>query len=616
MRIKFVRINIHNFLSIADESVNLEDMGFTIVTGINNRKTDNASSNGSGKSSIFNAIFYVLTGETAQGVSNNIENIFSNPDDCWVEIELYVDSDKFVIKRIKSPRPDLKISINDNDVSGKGIKESSKILQDYLPDITAMFLSNVIILGQGLPNKFTDGTPSMRKDKLERLTKSDFIIQTIRDKLDRRLLELKTSLRLAEDEKVANRSKYTVYENQLAKAVQELHSMEDATPADLPAINKLESELKKKEQSLNEDLAKLSVSISEKQQEQRTILEQWVLDNYDEYLGIVPKFNEACSKYNTLLGELKSIENQYKKYSKFPRGVCPTCGQPVKDLDVITSLEAELKAKKDEVSKSKAENLRIEQEKKAIEQEFNKKRSEASNQSAHELNELLNENKSKTAELSEIRKSLNNIYADKLAIENFNTKKANLEKTVNEYQEELSKLDSSYLEIDKSITKYNAHIRVIQNMITLTKREFRCVLLENVIKYIDTKAKIYSKYVFDTDLLTFELNENYIDIKYDGKYYEALSGGEKQKVDIIIQLAIRDLLSTQLGVRSSLICFDEVFDNLDAHGCQKIIDLISKMKDIESVFIISHHAAELQISYDNHIEVEKSEAGISKITLY
>ena len=77
MRIKFVGIRIHNFLSIADESINLEDMGFTIVTGINNRKTDNASSNGSGKSSIFNAICYALTGETAQGVSNNIENIFA-----------------------------------------------------------------------------------------------------------------------------------------------------------------------------------------------------------------------------------------------------------------------------------------------------------------------------------------------------------------------------------------------------------------------------------------------------------------------------------------------------------------------------------------------------------
>ena len=99
MRIKFVGIRIHNFLSIADESISLEDMGFTIVTGINNRKTDNASSNGSGKSSIFNAICYALTGETAQGVSNNIENIFSNPDDCWVEIELYVDSDRFVIRR-------------------------------------------------------------------------------------------------------------------------------------------------------------------------------------------------------------------------------------------------------------------------------------------------------------------------------------------------------------------------------------------------------------------------------------------------------------------------------------------------------------------------------------
>ena len=38
--------------------------------------------NGSGKSSVFNAISYALTGETLQGLSNNIENVYGNKEDC------------------------------------------------------------------------------------------------------------------------------------------------------------------------------------------------------------------------------------------------------------------------------------------------------------------------------------------------------------------------------------------------------------------------------------------------------------------------------------------------------------------------------------------------------
>lgn len=616
MRIKFSRITIHNFLSIADETISLEDMGFTIVTGINNRRADNASSNGSGKSTIFNSIFYALTGETAQGISNNIENIFTNPDDCWVEIELYVDKDRFVIKRIKSPRPDLKIYLNDNDISGKGIKESSKILHDYLPDITPMYLSNVVILGQGLPNKFTDGTPSMRKDKLERLTKSDFIIQSIREKLDRRLLELKSNLRSSEDSRVANRSRYDVYSNQLTKSKIEYDSIKQETELDLTAQAALEQEMKDKEQSLKDSIAKLSIDISQKQSENLAILKQFTLQTDEAYSSLTNQLNIELSTYNKLLGELKSIENQYKKYSKFPKGICPTCGQQIEDLNIMESLEQELKAKQKEVNESNTRKLDLEQNRNLAESNFNKRRLEASKLTESELNDLQVRHKQALDELDRVRKDLSDIYALKLAAENKKLNEERLKNTILECEQELKLLDNDLSDIDKAINKYNAHIRVIQNMITLTKREFRCVLLENVIKYINMKAKIYSKYVFDTDLLTFELNENYIDIKYDGKYYEALSGGERQKVDIIIQLAIRDLLSTQLGVRSNLLVADEVFDNIDAQGCQKIIDLVSKAEDIESVFIISHHAAELQISYDNHIEVEKSEQGVSKITIY
>ena len=103
---------------------------------------------------------------------------------------------------------------------------------------------------------------------------------------------------------------------------------------------------------------------------------------------------------------------------------------------------------------------------------------------------------------------------------------------------------------------------------------------------------------------------------YDGKYYEALSGGEQQKVDIIIQLALRDLLNTQLGITCNILVIDEAFDFLDTIGCRKILDLITNLSNIESVFIISHHINELQISYDTEITVVKHNNGVSTIQLH
>lgn len=56
MRLYFKKIKIHNFLSINDAEVQLDNRGYVLVKGMNNNPKDNAASNGSGKSTIFNAI--------------------------------------------------------------------------------------------------------------------------------------------------------------------------------------------------------------------------------------------------------------------------------------------------------------------------------------------------------------------------------------------------------------------------------------------------------------------------------------------------------------------------------------------------------------------------------
>ena len=158
----------------------------------------------------------------------------------------------------------------------------------------------------------------------------------------------------------------------------------------------------------------------------------------------------------------------------------------------------------------------------------------------------------------------------------------------------------------------NSRLEIITKFDTALKRDFRGYLLSNIITYIEDRCKYYSKMIFDTDKIGFNLDGNDIDVSYCGKDYENLSGGEKQKVDVIIQFSIRDMLSNYLNFTSNILFLDEIFDNLDMIGCQKLLDLISSIDDIKNIYIITHRQ-DLSIPCDGEILIVKSNSGISEI---
>ena len=111
------------------------------------------------------------------------------------------------------------------------------------------------------------------------------------------------------------------------------------------------------------------------------------------------------------------------------------------------------------------------------------------------------------------------------------------------------------------------------------------------------------------------LDGNALDISYCNKLIDCLSGGEKQRVDLILQLAIRDLLTSYFNFNSNILVLDEITDFLDAKACGAIMNLLSTvLKNVESVFIISHHSDELAIPIDTEIKVIKNSDGISEIS--
>ena len=617
MTIIFKKVKLHNFMSFADTELDLNDMGNILVTGRNYCKLDNAYSNGSGKSSIFNAICFALTGETSQGVSNGVENIFTNPEDCWVELEFEADGDLFVIKRIKTPWHNMKVYVNGEDVSGKGVRESTKVLMNYLPDLTSELISSAIILGQGLPYRFSNNNPAQRKEILEKLTKSDFMIQSIKDKLEMRQNTLRQNLRLKEDDLLSNTSQKSVYENRLSQINNQLeeYSSEDDIE---DAITDLKSNIEyttKLVSQYNIDLTTLEKGLEELNKEKSDLIFKENNEFNNSIKTLKDEIDSLNAEYTDSVLSKRVLEKEIKKLDSIT-DVCPTCGQKIPDVNKpdTTEKKKELEACKLKCNEQGRKIEELESKKDKLTEEFKQNL----DNKIHDLDNLIADKKQDIdivkASIVEYNNSLIKLTGDLYNYQNLKSNYDRLSVDKAEVTDKLDKLDNESIELNTDIVNIKSHLNIVQQMVTIAKREFRGILLSNIIEFINKKVKQYSLSVFGTTELNFTLNENCIDITYHNKMYENLSGGEKQKIDIIIQLALRDILSKQLNIHTNLLICDEIYDNMDSISCQKITNLISTLTDISSIFIISHHAQDLEITYDSQLLVEKDENGISSIS--
>ena len=105
------------------------------------------------------------------------------------------------IQRIVAPRSDMKIWKNDVDISGKGITESKNKLDGTLPILTKDLIASTILIGQGMPHKFSSFTPQEERHYLNNLLTPDFMIADVKNKISTRLKFL-TDYQTAQGKKV------------------------------------------------------------------------------------------------------------------------------------------------------------------------------------------------------------------------------------------------------------------------------------------------------------------------------------------------------------------------------------------------------------------------------
>ena len=98
MILTFKNIHIENFLSFGTADLLLDRGNYVLVKGENENPVDNAESNGSGKSAIFDAIVWALTGTTTRECKN-VSNINSD-NGAKVTLCFNVDDFEYEVTRL------------------------------------------------------------------------------------------------------------------------------------------------------------------------------------------------------------------------------------------------------------------------------------------------------------------------------------------------------------------------------------------------------------------------------------------------------------------------------------------------------------------------------------
>lgn len=568
MKIIFNKVRINSFLSIGNAEVDLYDKGLVLVRGLNNYEPK-LESNGSGKSAIFESIVWCLTGNTTRGSSSVSNQFLESP--ASVEIDLSLDDSNYQITRINSSPKSLKIIKDGEDISGSTYTKSSQILQSELGLISYDILTSIIILSQGLPGRFSSLRPADRKNRLDSLAGID-------DKLASLLTRVNSSYSgIAKDYQDINNkgfeltgqlSSYQAMNDNLVSKLEEARRISPIPESDYESKVSELKDLELEVSNLDSEITRLTVELSQIQQQ-----------NYSN--------NSDISMITQRVEELK------KNLASYLDSKCPTCGSVINtdELQSITKSELiGLMDKLDTANESKSKlGLMIENLQNFIDSRRSRKL---------EIQK----------ELPELRKVIQEYERSQISI-------SNLQESIDENNEKIESLKSEVEATNEKSAELRKTLEIATYYKNNVNKKFRSYLLEGVVSYMNMKLAEYSKYLYEVQgVVHLEINGNNLDVKLGDREFESLSGGEGRRVDLLLQLAQRDLCESESGFMCNLLVVDEVLDYLDSSGIQNVVAMLeNKSENVDTMMVVTHRP-DLRITYDSYMYVIKDESQISRVS--
>ena len=562
MSIKIKDLTVKNFMSVGNQTqaVDFGKQQLTLVLGENLDQggDDNGSRNGTGKTTIVNALSYALYGVALTNIKK--DNLINKINGKGMLVTLSFDKDGVSYRIERGRRPNLlKFYVNDveqdteeSDDAQGDMRETQKDVDELLGMSHDMF-KHIVAL-----NTYTEPFLSMRANDQRAIIEQLLGITLLSEKSE----ALKELIRISKDEiqqESANIEAAKKSNEKIQQSVDSLTTRQTAwytqQTTDLEKIGKAINELH-------------SVDIT-KELEQHTKLKA-----YDEHSAKIKSLNKEKA---TLESAIIQAERTVKKYTTelttLDNKTCHACEQQLHDH------------KHEEMTALANKNL------KEATTYFNKVTADLAkiNKELTAIGDINGRPKTYYDTLEEALKHQNNLTT----LESQLVKRA---EEIDPYQEQIDELRNTAMqEITwdrvNELTNLKEHQEFLLKLLTSKDSFIRKKIIDQNLAYLNNRLTYYldkmglpHTVVFQNDLAV-EITQLGQDLDFDN-----LSRGERNRLILGLSWSFRDVWES-LYQSINLLFVDELIDNgLDASGVEGALAVLKKMarERNKNIYLISH----------------------------
>jgi len=569
--IVFDKIRWKNFLSTGNNftEVNFQDANTNLIVG----------TNGSGKSTILDALTFSLYNKPFRKINKPQLVNSVNEKDCVVEIEFSIGNREYkVVRGIKPNIFEIWIDgkLQDQDAAAA---DQQKKLEENILKLNYKSFTQTVILGSATFVPFMQLTSSNRREIVEDLLDIK-IFSTMNNILKDRMRKTNELIR-----------EYSIKKDMVEEKIE----MQENFIRDLDKSGK--ERIGKKENSIQE----IETEIEEVTDQNETLLSkidtelQPELEKLNNSKSTLKKLNQLRAK---LEQKIQTLVSEHKFFQE--NTVCPTCTQSIENefrLNKIVDIEEKSKELNDGYRELE-DAINVEQEK---DEQFLSYSTEI-----NRLNNDISKNNVKITGLNkQIRILRNEIQEIASQIENRNSEREALDNLIKdldtiEKQRSTEKEQVNYYEFAHSLMKDGG------------------VKSKIIKKYLPLMNQQINKYLQMMDFyINFTLDEEFKEVikspVHEDFSYESFSEGEKMRIDLSLLFTWRDIAKLRNSASTNLLILDEIFDSsLDDAGTDFFTKIIRYAIQDAHVFVISHKTDDIMDKFDKVMKFDKVK-GFSKL---
>ena len=227
--------------------------------------------------------------------------------------------------------------------------------------------------------------------------------------------------------------------------------------------------------------------------------------------------------------------------------------------------------------------------------------------------------------IKEIDEIIETIKKRETDISNRNSSITAINEFIAKIQDEISKLQTQYNGSGdkKQLADLQEQIKELsESKATMKEDEHYHTIVANLLKdtgiktkiikqYLPIMNKLVNKYLGAMDFfVNFTLDENFTETiksrNRDAFSYASFSEGEKMRIDLSLLFTWREIAKMRNSTNTNLLILDEVFDSsLDIAGTEEFLKLIHSLGQGVNVFIISHKSDTLYDKFTNVLRFDK-----------